>query len=135
MVGQGTQGCGNLGLLRCSELGSEGQARLSNLPEDLQWVIWRKYFENHVISDLYGSYQHRWEQPSPRLLELCKDIGCVQQGYSELEDLIEDENMWCWQACTESKCANCVHWGFPCMNLAEYGFGIPELSGQWDANF
>jgi hypothetical protein len=135
MVGQGAKCCGNLGLVRCSELGSKGQALLTSLPEDLQWVIWQKYFREHTLSELIRSYRHTWESPSDSLLDICSDVGCIQHGHSELEDLIEDENMWAWKGCIESKCQNCVHWGFPCLNLAEYGFQIPELGGQWTANF
>ena len=135
MVELGAQGGGALGLIRSNEVRSQGEAILRNLPEDLQWYIWRKYFQQHVISDFYGKFRHSWQCPSDRLLDLCRDKGCIQQGHSELEDLVEDENMWCWNSCVSGKCENCAHYGFPCHNLAEYGMEIPRLGCHWEANF
>ena len=135
MVGQGTQSGGAVGLLRGPEQRSQREAILGNLPEDLQWYIWRMYFKQHVVPDFYGEYHHTWENPSDRLLDLCRDKGCIQQGASELEDLVEDENKWAWDICVHGKCANCAYHGFPCYNLAEYGFQNPRLGCHWEANF
>ena len=135
MVGQGAKGCGALGVFRSLEQRSQGEAILRDLPEDIQWYTWRIFFKHHIVPELYGKYQHIWECPSDRLLDLCRDKGCIQQGSSELEDLIEDENMWAWNICVNGKCENCSHYGFPCHNLAQHGFQIPRLGCQWEANF
>lgn len=135
MVGQGSEGCGAMGVVRRTKCGGERQAIIHNLPEDIQWYIWRMYFKQYVVAEFYGKYQFVWENPSDYLKKICKDKGCVQHGHSELEDLIDDENMWCWDVCVGEKCENCKYHGFPCNNLAYYGFMIPGLAGQWDANF
>lgn len=106
-----------------------------SLPDDIQWYIWKMLYSQTVVRDIVSKHKNVWEDPSDRLLKLCKDPGCILHGSHELRDLIEDENMWCWHACMDSKCGNCVTYGFPCDNLAYYGFQIPQLARQWEANF
>ena len=108
---------------------------LEQLPEDLQWYIWKTYKSQFVNDEVVSSHFSVWENPSERLLELCKDVGCIQHGHNELPDLIEDHNMWCWNDCVDLKCENCRCYGFPCDNLAVYGFNNINLAGQWDAQF
>lgn len=108
---------------------------MESLPEDIQWYIWRMVFSQTVINDVVTKHKIVWEDPSDRLLELCKDPGCIEHGHNELSDLIEDENMWVWNLCVSEKCDNCIAHGFPCKNLSYYGFNIPKLGCQWQANF
>ena len=105
------------------------------LPDDLLWVIWKTYNSSFVMKELISSQKFLWENPSARLKALSKDKGCIQQGHSGLEDMIEDENMWVWKDCTEGACQNCEHHGFPCANLAWYGFGSDFIEGLWEPNF
>ena len=105
------------------------------LPEDLLWVIWKTYNSSFVMKELVSSQKFVWENPSARLIALCKDKGCIQQGHSGLEDMIEDENMWAWKVCTEGACLNCKDHGFPCANLAWYGFRNDFIEGLWEPNF
>ena len=109
--------------------------KMETLPDDIQWYIWRMVYTQSVVPDIITKYKIVWEDPSDRLLELCKDRGCISHGHNELSDLIEDENMWSWNLCVNSKCPNCTYHGFPCPNLTHYGFKIPKLDRQWDANF
>lgn len=109
--------------------------KMETLPDDIQWYIWRMVYTQSVVPDIITKYKIVWEDPSDRLLELCKDRGCIAHGHNELSDLIEDENMWSWNLCVNSKCPNCTYNGFPCPNLTHYGFKIPKLDRQWDANF
>lgn len=93
------------------------------LPDDLQWLIYRTYFSSKVVPALERTYQFRWENPSDRLKNLvCDEVGAIQQGHSGLEDMIEDENLQYLTLCTDIKCDNCIYYGFPCTNLAVYGF-------------
>ena len=108
---------------------------MESLPDDIQWYIWRMVYSQTVVNDVITKHKMVWEDPSDRLLELCKDHGCIEHGHNELSDLIEDENMWCWDVCVNNKCLNCSTHGFPCTNLAYYGFNIPKLDCQWQANF
>lgn len=108
---------------------------LEPLPDDIQWLIWRTYFSTFVNKDIISSQKFHWSNPSQKLITLCRDEGCIQQGHSELEDMIEDENMWAWQSCTEGICLNCKHEGFPCTNLAWYGFQNDFIEGLWQPNF
>jgi len=94
------------------------------LPDDLQWLINRTYFRSKVVHALDRTYQFRWENPSNRLISLvCDEVGAIQQGHSGLEDMINDENLKYLKMCIDIKCDNCVVHGFPCSNLAVYGFG------------
>jgi len=108
---------------------------METLPEDIQWYIWRMVYSQTVLVDVITKHKIIWEDPSDRLLSLCKDRGCIEHGHNELSDLIEDENMWCWNNCVNNRCANCAAYGFPCSNLAYHGFNIPKLDCQWEANF
>ncbi len=109
---------------------------METLPEDVQWYIWRTYVKEHLTHDLINSYEFVWYEPSDRLKSLVScDPGAIQHGHHELADIIEDENMWAYRACVSSKCENCKHYGFPCLNLAAYGFQNPHLGGLFHANF
>jgi hypothetical protein len=105
------------------------------LPEDLLWVIWKTYSSSFVMKEIVSSQKFVWENPSARLISLCKDKGCIQQDHSGLEDMIEDENMWALKDCQEIQCANCKTHGFPCGNLAWYGFRNDFLTELWEPNF
>ncbi|MDA9847153.1 hypothetical protein N9C10_04415 [Flavobacteriaceae bacterium] len=80
-------------------------------------------------------YNPIWDDPSDRIIELCKDVGTIQQGHHELEELIEDHNMWAWKLCTSIHCLNCKFHKFPCKNLSALGFNNPKLWGLWEPNF
>ncbi len=108
---------------------------ISPLLDDIQWLIWKTYNSTFVTKEIVSSQKFLWENPSARLKALCRDKGCIQQGHSGLEDMIEDENMWAWKNCTEGACGNCQYHGFPCANLAWYGFRNDFIEGLWEPNF
>jgi len=108
---------------------------LQNLPNDIQWLIWKVFYSNNVIGELHDRQDFIWRNPSENLKNLCKDKGCIQQRYHELEEMIEDHNMWAWKDCTEDKCLNCKAFGFPCANLAWHGFQNYFIEGLWEPNF
>ena len=91
------------------------------------------YMNRFVFKELTENHYSIWEYPSDTLLDICKDVGCIQQGHHELSDLVEDHNKWMWDDCINEKCLNCETHGFPCENLAYYCLHIPRLSGQWKA--
>ena len=104
------------------------------LPNDIQWLIWRSFFSKFVLNKII-EIDCIWRNPSDHLIELCKDNGTIQQSHMEIQDMIEDENMWCWHACIKGKCENCQTYGFPCLNLASYGFRNKKLASLWKSNF
>ena len=108
---------------------------ITNLPEEIQWLINKKYFSSFVIPTIIKQHHSVWEDPSDRIIALCKDIGTIQQGHHELEELIEDHNMWAWEICTSVHCLNCKFHKFPCKNLANFGFKNDKLWGLWEPNF
>lgn len=112
-----------------------GPKGMEALPEDIQWYIWRIVFKQNVVPDILTNHKFIWEDPSDQLLDLCRDPGCIQQGHSELEEMIEDQNMWCWEVCVHEQCDNCRVHGFPCLNLAAYGFENSKIAGHWQPNF
>ena len=105
------------------------------LPDDIQWLVWRTFFTRFVVDEIARTYTFAWKDPSDTLVELCKDPGVIQQGHHELEDMIEDEDMWAWNTCIGDKCKNCVHYGFPCDNLAHFGFRNENIEMIWQPNF
>jgi len=122
-------------------LATENQSRnywkkfIINLPEDVQWVINKKYFTSFVVPAIIKQHYSVWEDPSDRIILLCKDIGIIQQGHNELEELIEDHNMWAWNICMSIHCLNCKFHKFPCKNLSSFGFNNSKLWGLWEPNF
>ena len=108
---------------------------METLPSDIQWLIWRTYYSKFVLDSLMNGFDFVWRKPSDRLIELCKDVGTIQQGHMEIHEMIEDHNMWCWETCVGSNCANCEIYGFPCTNLAIHGFNNERLDRLWKPNF
>ena len=108
---------------------------MDTLPNDVQWFIWKTYYSKCVLNSICSSVDFVWRNPSDRLIELCKDIGTIQQGYTEIQEMIEDHNMCCWYDCIHSKCQNCEDYGFPCTNLAMLGFNNNRLDCLWKPNF
>ena len=107
-----------------------------SLPEDVQWYIWKIYGKTHIMNDLINSFEFVWHEPSDRLKQLVScDKGAIQHGHNELSDMIDDENMWAWNSCINGHCQNCTTYGFPCTNLAMYGFDNPNLDRLFHANF
>lgn len=111
------------------------QKFMRNLPGDIQWEINKKYFSSFVVPVIIKQHHFIWEDPSDRIIKLCKDIGTIQQGHHELEELIEDHNRWALYICTSVHCLNCKFHKFPCRNLATYGFKNKKLWGLWEPNF
>lgn len=105
------------------------------MPEDLQFVINKKYFSSFVVPVIIKKHRFVWEDPSDKIIKLCKDIGTIQQGHHELEEMIEDHNMWAFEVCTSIHCLNCKFHKFPCKNLADLGFENTKLWGLWEPNF
>ena len=88
------------------------------------------------MNELIDKFEFVWHEPSDRLKELVScDRGAIQHGGHELADMIEDEDMWAYNSCVYGRCENCAHYGFPCTNLAFYGFRNPELDCLFYANF
>ena len=108
---------------------------MNALPFDIQWFIWRKMFK-FVANEIVAMDNLRmWQYPSDRLVDLCRDNGAIQQGHHGLEDMIEDHDMWAYNICIDGHCQNCEYHGFPCLNLAVYGFNNRSIEGIWRPNF
>jgi len=107
----------------------------TELPEDVQWYIWKIYRKNHVMNELINKFKFVWYEPSDRLKELVScDQGAIQHGHHELADMIEDEDMWAYDSCVYGRCENCAHYGFPCTNLAVYAFRNLKLDCLFHVN-
>jgi len=104
-------------------------------PADIQWLVWRTFFTKFIVDEIIKTYTCTWKDPSDTLVKLCRDPGVIQQGHHELEDMIEDEDMWVWNSCIDDKCGNCALHGFPCGNLALYGFRNENIEMKWQPNF
>lgn len=105
------------------------------LPDGVQYLIWKAYNSTFVMKELISSQKFAWEDPSDNLIDLCTDVGTIQQGHHELDDMIEDHNMWAFNDCIKSKCGNCKNYGFPCGNLAIHGFHNMKIADLWNPNF
>ena len=103
-------------------------------PGDIQWFIWKTFFSKFILKKIEET-ACIWLNPSNHLVELCKDVGTIQQGHMEIQDMIEDHNMVHWCECVNNRCSNCEQYGFPCTNLAMFGFGNRKLDCLWKPNF
>jgi len=105
---------------------------MNALPEDVMWFIYKKYWSIHVIDELLRGQTFTWKNPSENLKKLCScDRGSIQFGYNDLWEILEDEELLLLGECLHGTCANCQEYGWPCANLATYGFENEGLTGLW----
>lgn len=110
------------------------------LPEDVLNLIYTKYYSSHVLHELLHSNKvgiFKWYNPTPLLQALgSEDKGCIQHGYTEFDELVEDHNTNLYSLyCVRDKCLNCVAFKFPCLNCHCYAFDCQIPCGIWDPNF
>jgi len=102
------------------------------LPEDILWFIYKKYWSVHVIPELSQSQRFIWKNPSENLKTLCScDKGSIQFGSNDLWEMLEDHYLLLLDDCLHGECPNCKHYGWPCVNMATYGFENDQMSGIW----
>lgn len=95
----------------------------------------------HMFSIVLEEINHIksvWYSPSDKLLGLCRDIGTIQFGHTDLEKLISNENKELerivYEACFKNRCGNCVNRGFPCTNACIHGNFNEKLIEFWSIN-
>ena len=94
------------------------------LNEDVLGRIYSMYFGVHVLDQLVAEFPNIWYKPSQRLRDLMsKDTGAFQLGATDLEDYIEDHDMFDYIHIHHEGCLNCQEYCFPCDNCHEYIFG------------
>lgn len=81
-----------------------------------------------------------WVDPSDRLLELCKDVGCIQLGHTDLTRAVikfDDDSYYekyiddAWSINFDNGCLNCEYYGYPCANFQMYCDLSPKLCEHW----
>jgi hypothetical protein len=109
----------------------------TQLPEEMERMVWEKYRYMYVFPKLKES-QPIWNNPSDTLLELCKDIGCIQHGHSEMDKTLFSNGNWfamkcdAYISCFSRLCTKCVYEGFPCNDSIHYGSMNPKLTNHWN---
>ena len=94
------------------------------------------YNTHNVLDELMSRTGFTWYKPSQRLMSLVScDLGALQHNHTDLDQMIEDHNMWVYHECVQLRCMDCAEYGFPCHYLAERGFEKPHLAHTWQANF
>ena len=77
-----------------------------------------------------------WCSPSDKLLDLCRDIGTIQIGHSDLEKLISNDDkeleIIVYKTCFNRQCGNCLYHGFPCDNACNHGGFNHKLLRFWN---
>ena len=64
----------------------------ANLLEEIERYIWKIYFSDTVTSQIKNK-KTIWFQASNEILKISKEVGCLQQGHSDLEKILfEDFN-------------------------------------------
>ena len=85
---------------------------LRELPIELELEVWKHYYKN-CVTEIEYQHKFRWEDASTRLAQLVSESGSYQEGYSELEEMMEDHNLIRFQ--TNDRCYGCRMVGyFPC---------------------
>ena len=106
----------------------------TNLPEEIERYIWKIYFSETVMSQI-KTKKAIWVQPSNEILKICKEVGCLQHGHSDLEKLLFDDfnekKKIIHQICFQRICNNCEYYGFPCANATIYGGFDERLQEYW----
>ena len=110
------------------------------LPEDVIKSIFRKYFDVHVLDELLRSGIvgiSKWYDASDLLkTRASEDNGCIQHGYTEFDEFIEDHNIHMYTLwCVREKCISCETFKFPCMNCHYYAFDGQIPCELWNSNF
>jgi len=102
------------------------------LPDDVLWYIYKKYWSLHVLDELVTSEDFLWRNPSKQLQDLVTcDKGSIQFGANDLWEMLDDHNLILLDDCLHGECPNCEAYCWPCANMAEYGFGNPDIAGIW----
>lgn len=82
------------------------------LPAELELEIWKLHFK-HCVTEIEIKHKFRWEHASKQLAELTLEHGAYQHQHSDLEDMMEDHNLICFQS--NKQCYGCSMVGyFPC---------------------
>jgi len=110
------------------------------LPIEMEREIWKHYRSMYVFPEIRDQ-KPIWVNPSEKLLEICKDVGCIQHGHSEMDKTLFSNGTWfslkynAYVQCFSSLCTRCVFEGFPCNDSIFYGSMNPMLRNQWNMEF
>ena len=114
------------------------------VPLDIRGFIWKKYFSSYVLKEIHKqeSIWHPLKEQSQTLIDLCvSDKGSLQFGHFCFDELLEkhkdtDTEMWMYLECLDGTCLNCIHNGFPCLNMTHYGLHSEKCkySQAWKSN-
>lgn len=88
---------------------------MSVLPEDILYKIWKIYYNDNVCRHLeYKNTITGFGNVSPQLKKLLEnDRGAYQEGYSGIEEMMEDHKLLEYQK--DGMCINCrTNLNFPC---------------------
>lgn len=106
----------------------------ANLPEEIERYIWKLYFSGAVKTQI-NSIKSIWINPSDQILNICRDVGCLQHGHSELEKILfedfDEKKQLVNACCFKEVCGNCEIYGFPCLNATIYGGFDERLTEFW----
>ena len=107
----------------------------SNLPEEIERIIWKFYFSKNVTRQV-NQVKSVWFAPSDELIKLCSDKGCAQITYTDMDKLLFANRTphmdIVYEECFENICGNCVYHGFPCANACFYGGFNDKLQHLWN---
>ena len=104
----------------------------SVLPEEMERMIWKFYFEN-VMKEV-TEQDNVWKNPSIELRNYCRrDKGCIQIGHTDLESFCPDTEpgQLVKEGCLNKVCASCHRRGFPCLNAVYHGRINKKLAFLW----
>ena len=118
------------------------------LPCEIERHIWLTYFKAYVCNDIKNA-DSVWVDPSSRLLDMTKDVGCVQcelylnhygqytLKYTDLERIpargtrkLYYKNLH-YFPCLKHPCSACILVGFPCFNAIKSGNMNEKMAIHW----
>jgi hypothetical protein len=104
----------------------------SVLPEEIERMIWKCYFERHVLKEV-REQTNIWSNPNDKLTMLCLESGCIQIGHTDFERLCIDTEPggWVRDDCFNKVCGNCYKDNFPCANAVYYSNMSNKLREMW----
>ena len=113
----------------------------SVLPEEMERMIWKFYFDRHVLTSVKEKAPLWSFEPSDTLVKLCGDNGCIQHRHTDLERALfykhgfhYDYREMVRENCFDNKCNSCVRFGFPCVNACRYAAFSPRMIHLWKLN-
>ena len=112
------------------------------LPEELEYMIWKFYFSSDVLFEI-KTKESIWEMPSEDLFKNTRDYGAIQKDHTDLERLFEESppHGFPLDFVVEGKyndrsCEECIYGRYNrCYDMRRDNYLCYKADAHWDLSF